>query len=442
MNRDSQTIVNAAREAGIIGAGGAGFPTHIKLQANVETFIANGAECEPLLNNDKAVMLNRTSELFEGVELAAKATGARRKIIAIKAKAKEVIAHLESRMGLRGAEIFPLKDYYPAGDEQEIVHEVIGKTIPEAGIPLDVGALVQNVETLVNLARAMDGKPVIRRVLTVIGEVERPGVVEVPIGASIQDVIKACGGVTCTDPVAYTGGPMMGELAVDLNQPIMKTTSGIFILPADNFLIQKRSISMDHILKQAQSACTNCMQCTESCPRNLLGHKIRPHKIMNAVTLGLSYQSDVFLESFLCMFCGVCEFACPMWLSPKRVYAEIRAGLAAQNIRYPRVEKEYKDHPIRIYRRVSSGRLIRRYQLSKYDRKLPLSIQPIEIAKVRISTRQGLGLPALPVVSEGDWVKEGQLIGEIPEGKLGARIHASIEGRVTYSGPDAVEIER
>lgn len=428
--------------AGIIGAGGAGFPTHLKLQANVDTVIANGAECEPLLANDKALMMLRTMELLEGLELVAEATGAKHRVLAIKAKNTEVIRHLHARTGTQAVEIVPLEDYYPAGDEQEIVREVTGRTVPEGGLPLEVGALVQNIETLVNLANATTGKPVTRRVLTVVGEVAKPAIVEVPVGTSARDVIAACGGLTCENPALYFGGPMMGEVKDSLDESITKTTGGLFVLPADNFLIQKRSIPMRHILRQAQSACTNCMQCTEACPRYLLGHKLRPHKVMNAVTLGLSYQSDVIMEAYLCMFCGMCEFACPLWLSPRRVYFELRAGLQKRDLRFERTDKPLQNHPMRQYRRVPPARIIRRYELSKYAKqKIDLEIITLETATVRIPTRQGTGSPAIPTVKEGDKVKEGQVIGEIPEDSLGARIHASISGRVIYAGPDAVGIE-
>jgi Na+-translocating ferredoxin:NAD+ oxidoreductase RnfC subunit len=441
MNNDSKDISRAAREAGVVGAGGAGFPTHVKLQARADTVIANGAECEPLLANDQAVMVSRTGELVEGLELAARAVGANRRVIAIKAKRGAVISHLQSRAGTQAAEIFKLADYYPAGDEQEMVREVTGRRVPEAGIPPEVGVVIQNVETLVNLARAMQSIPVTRRVLTVVGEVGKAQVVEAPLGMMASDIIRACGGLTCESPVLYIGGPMMGEVKESLDTPVTKTTSGLFVLPADNFLLQKRSIPMRHILRQAQSACTNCMQCTEACPRYLLGHRLRPHKIMNAVTLGLSYQSDVVMESFLCMFCGMCEYACPLWLSPRRIYFEIRAGLMKNGIRYPRVEKEYEDHPMRKYRRTQGERIVRRYELAAYAGKTELKIIPLETSRVRLPTRQGTGSPAIPLVKEGDRVTLGQVIGEIPEGHLGARLHASITGKVTYCGPDAVEIQ-
>jgi len=441
MKLTKEQIVKAVRDAGVVGAGGAGFPTQVKLQANVDTIIGNGAECEPLLSNDKALMVKTTEELIEGLSLAGEAVGAARKILAIKAKNRDVIKHVESRSGSKSAEIFELDDYYPAGDEQEIVHEVTGKTVPESGLPLDVGCVIQNVETLVNIAAACDGRPVTRRVLTVIGEIGKPCIIRVPIGMSTSDIIEQCGGLTCDEPVLYIGGPMMGVVQDTLDQPITKTSSGVFVLPADNFLIEKRSIPMRHILRQAQTACTNCMQCTDACPRYLLGHKLRPHKIMNAVTLGLSYQSDVILEAFLCMFCGMCEFACPMWLSPRRVYAELRAELQSNDVKFQRSEKEYKDHPMRKYRRIPGDRLIRRYELSKYAVKLPLEIKELSANKVRIPTQQHLGAPAIPIVNTGDSVVQGQLIGEIPADSLGARIHASISGKVTYMGPDAIMIE-
>jgi Na+-translocating ferredoxin:NAD+ oxidoreductase RnfC subunit len=380
--------------------------------------------------------------LLKGLEIIAQAVGARRRVIAIKAKNEFVSKHLENRAGSQIAEIFPLADYYPAGDEQEIVREVTGKTVPESGLPLEVGALIQNVETIININQAMEGKPVIRRVLTMVGEVGKPQVVDVPIGMSVRDIIAACGRLTCDNPVLYFGGPMMGEVKESLDEPVIKTTGGVFILPADNHLIQKRSIPMRHILRQAQSACTNCMQCTEVCPRYLLGHQLRPHKIMNSVTLGLSYQSDVIMETYLCMFCGLCEFACPLWLSPRRVYFELRAGLQKRNLKFERREKTLIDHPMRKFRRVPSSRIIRRYELAQYAAvKIPDDILRLEATTVRIPTRQGSGAPAIPIINGGDKVKEGQLIGEIPEGKLGARIHASISGKVTYVGPDAVRIE-
>jgi RnfABCDGE-type electron transport complex C subunit len=441
MKSDKDNIIAAVREAGVVGAGGAGFPTHVKLQAQVETLIANGAECEPLLANDKAMIMNAADDLLEGLRLTARAVGAERQVIAVKAKHQDVIRHLESSAGNNIAEIFRLSNYYPSGDEQEIVREVTGKTVPEAGLPLDVGAVVQNVETLINIAHAVEGKPVTRRVLTVIGEVAQPAGVDVPIGISVKEVIEFCGGLTCADPVLYIGGPMMGEVQKSLDVPVTKTSTGLFILPADNFLIQKRSIPVRHIIRQAQSACTDCMQCTEACPRYLLGHKLRPHKIMNAVTLGLSYQSDVFLEAYLCMFCGVCEYACPMWLSPRRIYIEVRTELQKRGLTFPRSEKTYGDHPMRRYRRVTPERLIRRYELSRYDVKLPREIRSLSTGRVTILTKQHLGKPAQVVVEEGDYVQEEQLIGEIPEGQLGARIHASIEGRVIHVDTDKVIIE-
>ncbi len=443
MENPQSDLARAAQEAGVIGAGGAGFPTHVKLQAtHIDTVIANGAECEPLLANDQAVMTHRLDELLEGLDLVARALQAKRRVIAVKEKRGEIPSHLRSRSGAQAAEIFPLKNYYPAGDEQELVHEITGRTVAEGGIPPEVEVLIQNIETLVNLARAAQGKPVTRRVLTVAGEVAHPGVVDAPIGMMAKEIIEACGGLTCERPVLYVGGPMMGEVKETLDVSVTKTTSGFFALPWDNFLLQKRSIPMRHILRQAQSACTNCMQCTEVCPRFLLGHKLRPHKIMNAVTLGLSYQSDVIMESFLCMFCGMCEYACPLWLSPRRIYFEIRAGLMSRGMKFERTEKEYVTNPMRPFRRTSPERIMRRYELSQFYQKKPdLSIKRLESSRVSIPTRHGSGSPAEPIVKQGERVVEGQLIGEIPAGKLGARIHASISGRVVYVGPDEIRIE-
>ncbi|MEQ8170734.1 MAG: SLBB domain-containing protein, partial [Candidatus Eremiobacterota bacterium] len=209
-----EKIKKSVREAGIVGAGGAGFPTYVKYNACVDTVIVNAAECEPLLRVDQQLAARETEKLLKGLELACIATGASRGIVGIKGKYKKAISSIENV--LKTAEfsvpiaIHLLKNYYPAGDEHVLVYDVTGKIVPEGGIPLEVGVVVNNVNTLLNVADSMKGLPVTDRPLTITGEVQKPVTVRLPVGTSVRDAIAVAGGATVKDFVVVSGGPMMG----------------------------------------------------------------------------------------------------------------------------------------------------------------------------------------------------------------------------------------
>jgi len=192
MNRER--ILRQIRDAGVVGQGGAGFPAHVKFAASVETVIANGCECEPLLFSDQVLMQRHAEEIVEALEAVMAAVGARRGIIAIKEKYRTAGERFERLLGGKPIELARLENFYPAGDEHVLVHELLGRAIPPLGLPKDVGAVVSNVGTLHAVHRAMAGLPVTHRLVTVTGEVRRPAVLEVPIGTSVEECIAACGG--------------------------------------------------------------------------------------------------------------------------------------------------------------------------------------------------------------------------------------------------------
>jgi Na+-translocating ferredoxin:NAD+ oxidoreductase RnfC subunit len=261
------TVPEAVKAMGVVGAGGGGFPTHVKLSRRVEVVIANGAECEPLLGNDKLVMEEEAEAVVAGLCLAMEATGARKGVIALKGRGSPVEEALrKASQGKEGLSIFSLGDYYPAGDEFLLVREVTGRIVPEGGIPPSVGVVVLNVETLRNIARAVEGKPVIERTLTCQGEVRRPSVLRVRVGTPFEKVLEYCGGATVDDFVLLVGGPMMGLVTTDLKAPVTKTTSGLFVLPRDHVLVQKKTLPLPFIIRQSKTACCQCTYCTEFCP--------------------------------------------------------------------------------------------------------------------------------------------------------------------------------
>lgn len=219
---DALTIRDAVRAAGVVGAGGAGFPTHIKLQAQVDTFLVNAAECEPLLKVDQQLMVQQADRLIRGVQYAMKATGASEGIIALKEKYQPAI-HALTPLLPTAIRLHILPDVYPAGDEVLTIWMATGRRVPPAALPVSVGVVVNNVQTVLNIARAVEQQyPVTRRTLTVNGAVAKPLTLTVPVGMSLREVLALAGGTTVDSPGFINGGPMMGSLIASLDSPVTK----------------------------------------------------------------------------------------------------------------------------------------------------------------------------------------------------------------------------
>ncbi|MCP4160306.1 MAG: electron transport complex protein RnfC [Deltaproteobacteria bacterium] len=425
-------IVEKVKSAGVVGAGGAGFPTHVKVNADVETVLVNGASCEPLLMSDPYLLEDETELVVRGLEAVVECTGAKSGIICLKgkhSKAMEAVAQAIAKDTTGKIKMFELKDFYPAGDEQVLVREVLGKTVPEAGIPLQVGVVVSNVESLLNIALALEDKPVTDRYVTVTGEVRKPMIVKVPVGTSADVVIGYAGGSLISDYRVVDGGPMMGRILEKLNAPVTKTTSGLIVLPPEHNVVARKIMEPAKVRRITNMICCQCSQCTDLCPRNLLGHALHPHKLMRALDFTQSGVESK-KEALLCSECGICEkFACPMMISPREVNAQIKKELAADGIRWDSTGEKPINHPFREDRYIPTKRLMQRLDVIKYDTH-PVFEGEVSSDRVVISLNQHIGAPSFAVVSVGDTVNKGDLIGEIPENALGARIHASIDGQV------------
>ena len=205
-------LAELARQAGIVGAGGAGFPTYKKLLGQADTVIANGAECEPLLYKDKELLKRYPQDVLGGLDLLRRATGATKAVIGIKRKNKQTIRAVRPIASTFGIEIAELDDVYPSGDEVDLVYHVTGRQVPTGGIPLAVGVIVDNVETLYNLYRASQGTTVSRSLISVVGAVAKPATFWAPVGMSYRQAIQYCGGDTAADLAVLDGGPMMGKV--------------------------------------------------------------------------------------------------------------------------------------------------------------------------------------------------------------------------------------
>lgn len=439
-------LLDQIKDAGIIGAGGAGFPTYAKLTSEAEYILLNGAECEPLLRVDQQLMAIFPDEIIRGFAEAGRLVSARRAIIGIKSKHREVIELLKERimaLQLEGyVEVGELPDVYPAGDEQVLVYQLTGRVVPEAGIPIMVGCVVVNSETALNIYKASRGIPVTEKYITVAGDVPNRVTVKVPVGTPVTDVLKLSGIEDFTDYAVIDGGPMMGPVMTDIGGFVTKKNKGFIILKKNHFLIRKKSVTMEQARRVNKATCEQCRMCTDMCPRYLLGHNIQPHKMMRALNYG---KDDIEGQKTaqLCCQCNMCQlFACPAGLYPRMANLYFMEKLAEQKIRYKPEKTEFEARRARPYRLVPSKRLIARLGLHDFDLPAPMTDMELSPAVIRIFTKQHTGVPAVPVVNAGQQVQAGQIIGKIPEGSLGAVIHTSISGRVSEVTADYIEIRR
>ena len=426
-------IAELVKDAGVVGAGGAGFPTHVKLQAKVETVIANGAECEPLLYKDKEVMRLQPEAGVDGIAKVMEITGAKKGILALKKKNQEAILKFEQILKkTKNIELFILGDFYPSGDEVILVVDTTGRNVPPTGLPLHVGCVVNNVETLMNLSFALNSnQPVIEKYVTICGAVKKPVTLKVPVGITLRELIELSGGLTEPDCVFLKGGAMMGTAIINLNDPITKTSAGYIALSKDHSLARRKTTSYHSLERIGKSACDQCSYCTEFCPRYLVGHPIQPHRVMRSLQFSGPTFENESNWALACIECGICGlYACPEDLSPHEICGHIKKELGIKGIRVQPPPTPVKSHPLQEYRRVPMSKLMHKLNLTTYDHPAHFENIHYQPKQVQLPLKQHTGVPAEPLVKVGQRVKKGDKIADIPTGKLGTPIHASISGKV------------
>lgn len=433
---EMQALRQILQENGIVGAGGAGFPTYAKLDERAEIILMNCAECEPLLKLHRQLLEQRAEEILETFDGIARTVGAKEAVIGIKREYKAAVRavgrYIDAYPNMR---IQLLDSAYPMGDEVVLIYEATGRVIRPGGLPIEEGVAVFNVETIYNVYRAVKCQtPVIDKLVSVVGEVEHPITLRVPIGSSIQDVVSYAGAIKVKDPAYLVGGPMMGNLATETDV-VTKTTNAIIVLDKSHSLIQRKNRNAAIDLKRAASSCCQCETCTSLCPRHALGHPIEPHKFMRSAANKDFQDTNVFLNTFFCSSCGLCEnFSCPQGLSPRSLIADYKLGLRKAGVKAPADVTPAPVRKSREYRKVPEERLEARLGLSKYDEDAPLQPDDYwkkdqEIYKVKILLSQHIGAPAVPTVEKGARVTAGQCVAKPAQG-LSVSIHASVDGTV------------
>lgn len=296
---EPEQIVDAVRQAGLVGLGGAAFPTHVKLTRNEEkpirTLLINGCECEPYLTADYALMMEAPGPIVAGALLAQRAAGASEVIICTEDNKRDAADSLRQAAAGTGIEVRVLKTKYPQGGEKQLTVALLGKEVPTGGLPLDIGAVVLNVGTAAAIARAViRGKPLTHRVLTVSGGgIRQAKNLLVPVGASYRDLVDCCGGLTPEAARLVAGGPMMGFTIGSLEVPVTKGASGLTVL------------TRAEVRKAEETTCVRCGRCVDACPLNLVPTKIAMASKANDMELAQRYHITA------CMECGCCAYVCP-----------------------------------------------------------------------------------------------------------------------------------
>lgn len=428
------------RAAGVVGAGGAGFPAHVKAKSQVEFLVINGAECEPLIHKDAEIMKHFPGEILAGAEAMREGIGAGRVKFGIKSKNHESLEALQHHCTSDLVDWVQLGDFYPSGDEYELVYSATGRLIPAGGIPLAVGCVVNNVETMFNVSEALAGRSITRTLISIAGAVARPCTFWAPIGITFREAIELAGGATVGEFGIFVSGLMMGTFTWDLDEVITKTTAGLILLPADHYLISRRTRTQPEMNRIGKSACDQCSYCTEFCPRYLLGYDVQPHKVMRSLGFTTTGEAHWNQWSDLCCSCGLCTlYACPEDLYPKEACDDGKKFLRVAGIRFEQ-QKPVQVHPMKEFRRVPSSQLRRRLKVDEYERETPFQEISYRPTRVRLRLKQHAGKPAIPAVSRGDKVRPGQMVADLPLTDLGCPIHTPLAGTVTAVSPDYIEI--
>lgn len=432
-------MLNKIFDAGVVGAGGAGFPTHVKYNTKAEVFIVNAIECEPLLRTDRHLSELHAKEIVETAAKIKEHLGAERAVIAVKEHNQGMVNAYREALGGSGVELYLSESVYPAGDEQNLIYSITGRRVPTGGLPLDVGCVVSNSATVYNVSRALLGEPVTDKLVTVSGAVSNPVTVSAPVGTPLQLLLDAAGGPV-GDCVYILGGPLMGRVVESLeDEAVTKTTGGLLAIPRGHTILEKKRRDARHEAYMARATCCQCSMCTQMCPRNAMGLNVQPHKVMRALANGnCELVGSDANGIFSCCDCGICTYyACNFGLHPSAMMQEFKGRMMKEG-KKPVKEVKYGPSGFRE-KRLPTERLMLRLDLKRFESEAPMA-GDVKTDLVRIPLKMHVGAPCKPTVAEGAKVKKGQLIAE-PEG-LGAKIHASITGSVSAVTDKYIEIRK
>lgn len=437
-----EQLKNSLLAAGIVGAGGAGFPAGGKLAPGANTLIVNGSECEPLMDTDYTILCEHLEEATAGAVAMMQAAGIARGFLGLK-------THNCKRLGLKDGQqlaenfsVVSLPDVYPIGDEVSLIYQITGRVVRPGALPITAGVIVYNVETTYNICRWLQHQiPVSEKWLTIGGDIPQHLVVRTPVGTAVRELFGRWGVKVPEGYVVLDGGPSMGNLITWQTAVVSKTTKALLVLPEDIPAIVSKTSNLQMQLKRAASCCCQCNACTERCPRNLLGYPLEPHRMVRSMSSMAEEDPALVLTASLCCGCGICEMAsCCQGISPRNVIAQYKKVLAQKGLKY-QATQDVEPNEARDARMLPSYRWKAMLGVDNFDVPPVYQPEPFVPQKIFIALKQHIGAPAVPCVKAGDTVTRGQTVAEKNRG-LSVSMHSGIDGVVTAVDERGITIER
>ena len=423
------------KDNGVVGAGGAGFPSYCKLAEGADTLIINAVECEPLLYTSYTLLENRIRDIVIGMRAVMEYAHIERGLIAVKDYRAAKLGYSDGQELAPGVFIKYVPNVYPMGDEINLIYTVTGRVVAPGQLPITQKVIVFNTETMHNIGLVVQyGQPVTKTYLTLSGDIPEAFCVKVPLGMKISEVLETLKVKVPDTHVVIDGGPSMGTIVNPNVDVVKKPTSGLLILPKDIPAVRSKLRTAEENFRMAASVCCQCTRCTDLCPRHLLGYPLEPHKMIRATLSTSQADPELIKTATMCCGCGICcLLACCQDISPMQVIKEYKGILAKNKMKYvANPAEQFTASPEREYRMISAGKWKEVLGVAKYDKFPPTYIdEKLKAKEVYVPMVQHIGAPAIPIVKVGDEVKENDMIAQAAEG-LSVPNFAPITGRVTY----------
>lgn len=443
MSEKLEELKQTMQAAGIVGAGGAGFPTYAKLADGADTLVINAVECEPLMYTDFNLMHEHLRDIAEGARAVMESTNISHCFIGIKDYRAQMLGLADGQEILPAVRIKYVPNVYPMGDEISLIYQATGRLVQPGCLPITQRVIVMNAETVFNVCHAVrSAAPVTEKWITVGGCINPAYTVKVPVGMRVADILAKLNVVMPPHTVLIDGGPSMGNIKNPATAIITKTSKALLILPDTIPAVISKLRPPKQNLTIASSACCQCSRCTDLCPRGLLGYPLEPHKMIRSTLSTAQMTPDLLLSATLCCSCGICELAaCCQGISPRAVIGAYRKELSRQRLRFNATDEVYAPHPDRESRMLSAERWKQLLGVAKYDQHPIYKKESLTASTVEILMSQHIGAPSVPIVTDGDRVVVGQMIAKAGTG-LSVPQYASIDGTVTYADATKIIIEK
>ena len=421
------------KDAGLVGDGGAGFPSYAKLAEGADTLLINGSECEPLLYTDYTLMKREMPMILAGIQSVVWSLSIQRALFCVK-------THTAKRVSLNDGDVLGnritvkvLPDVYPIGDEISLIYQATGRVVRPGNLPITKGVIVYNVETMYNLGRMVKFfEPVTMKWLTVGGDIAEPRVVRVPIGTPVADLFERLHIEVDEDHVVIDGGPSMGKIINHNIAEVGKTTKALLVLPKNVRAVESKLINERTAIARAETACCQCTRCTDMCPRALLGYPLEPHRMVRTAMGAAKAQPEMVLSATLCCGCGICEnLACSQGISPRAVINNYKALLAKNKMRYVATE-DVEVRSERDFRMIPAAKWAMDLGVKQFDKLAVWGGEIHDFDRVELALGRYIGIPSHPSVKDGQIVYVGDIVAAASAG-LSVPQHASIHGRVTVT---------